>query len=249
MPSHADADATPPGHRRWAIADGYIPGRSHGPAPELESHEACCILNAGTREAQVAITLYFEDREPVGPYRFAVPAGRTRHLRYNDFDDPAPVPRDTAQVPVAPPPPAPDWPGTAALLQTSAGLRVERIARRGSELVVSAEQQRYRDPAQALGRTAAVLDRAAGPDIHWFTLRGTRQGLALSEASIERNAFNRYRDHRIGLPALERGLIVTPAQDGAWQTLYQAPSMRFDGNFDIDYQQSMGGPDRFRNGR
>ncbi|MGE8288201.1 MAG: YjbH domain-containing protein [Stenotrophomonas sp.] len=161
--------------------------------------------------------------------------------------DPAPVPRDTAQVPAtAPSPsPAPDWPGTAALLQSSAGLRVERIARRGSELVVSAEQQRYRDPAQALGRTAAVLDRAAGPDIHWFTLRGTRQGLALSEASIERSAFNRYRDHRIGLPALERGLIVTSAQDRAWQTLYQAPSVRFDGNFDIDYQQSMGGPDRF----
>lgn len=92
----ADNDANHPlGHRRWAIADGYIPGRSHGPAPELESHEACCILNAGERDARVEITLYFEDREPVGPYRFTVPARRTRHLRYNDFDDPSPLPRDT----------------------------------------------------------------------------------------------------------------------------------------------------------
>ncbi len=83
------------GRLRWAIADGYIPGRSHGPAPELESHEACCLLNAGEQVARIAITLYFEDREPVGPYRFEVEARRTRHLRYNDFDAPAPVPRDT----------------------------------------------------------------------------------------------------------------------------------------------------------
>lgn len=87
--------ATAPGRLRWAIAEGYIPGRSHGPAPELESHEACCVLNAGDEPAQVRITLYFEDREPVGPYRFTIPARRTRHLRYNDFDDPEPVPRDT----------------------------------------------------------------------------------------------------------------------------------------------------------
>ncbi|MBW8777413.1 MAG: hypothetical protein JF596_21210, partial [Stenotrophomonas sp.] len=83
------------GHCRWAVAEGYIPGTSHGPAPELESHEACCILNAGDQDAQISITLYFEDREPVGPYRFNVAARRTRHLRYNDFDTPAPVPRET----------------------------------------------------------------------------------------------------------------------------------------------------------
>lgn len=88
-------DAPAPGRTRWAVADGYIPGRSHGPAPELESHEACCVLNAGDADAQVSITLYFEDREPVGPYRFSVPARRTRHLRYNDFDDPEGIPRDT----------------------------------------------------------------------------------------------------------------------------------------------------------
>jgi hypothetical protein len=88
-------DAPAPGRTRWAVADGYIPGRSHGPAPELESHEACCVLNAGDDEAHLSITLYFEDRDPVGPYRFSVPARRTRHLRYNDFDDPERIPRDT----------------------------------------------------------------------------------------------------------------------------------------------------------
>jgi hypothetical protein len=83
------------GRRRWAIAEGYIPGTSNGPAPELESHEAICMLNAGMRAANVRITLYYEDREPVGPYCVEVPAGRTRHVRMNDLDDPEPVPRDT----------------------------------------------------------------------------------------------------------------------------------------------------------
>lgn len=83
------------GRTQWAIAEGYIPGGSHGPAPELESHEACCILNTGDRDAQVEITIYYTDREPVGPYRHTVPARRACHLRYNDFDDPEPIPRDT----------------------------------------------------------------------------------------------------------------------------------------------------------
>jgi hypothetical protein len=83
------------GCKRWAIAEGYIPGWSHGPEPELESHETCCILNAGDADAHVAITLYFEDREPVGPYTLTVAARRTEHLRFNELKDPEPVPRDT----------------------------------------------------------------------------------------------------------------------------------------------------------
>ncbi|MEN5425108.1 sensory rhodopsin transducer [Stenotrophomonas pennii] len=83
------------GHRRWAIAEGYIPGWSNGPQPALESHETCCILNTCERPAQVELWLYFEDREPVGPYRVEVPARRTRHVRFNDLDDPMQVPRET----------------------------------------------------------------------------------------------------------------------------------------------------------
>lgn len=83
------------GHCRWAIAEGYIPGWSNGPAPALESHETCCILNPGDLPAVVELVLFFEDREPVGPYRVQVPARRTRHIRFNDLDDPMQVPRET----------------------------------------------------------------------------------------------------------------------------------------------------------
>ena len=83
------------GRRRWAIAEGYIPSESSFADRALESHETACILNAGDRDARVAITIYFADREPVGPYRVTVAARRTLHLRFNDLSDPEPIPRDT----------------------------------------------------------------------------------------------------------------------------------------------------------
>lgn len=87
------ADSPALGQNRWAIAEGYIPAWSNGPEPELQSHETCCILNAGTAAAQISLMLYFEDRAPQGPYRFTVDAQRTCHKRFNDLQDPAPVPR------------------------------------------------------------------------------------------------------------------------------------------------------------
>lgn len=83
------------GHRTWAIPEGYIPGRSVSQARDLVSHEAACVLNVTDDPASIEITLYFEDREPVGPYRLSVGARRTRHVRFNDLSEPQRVPRDT----------------------------------------------------------------------------------------------------------------------------------------------------------
>jgi hypothetical protein len=83
------------GKRRWAIAEGYIPGKSQGPSPEMTSHETACLLNAGPASAHVSIWIYFADRDPAGPYRVIVPGRRTLHLRFNDLRDPEPIPRDT----------------------------------------------------------------------------------------------------------------------------------------------------------
>ena len=88
------------GRRRWAIAEGYIPGESVSTDPALVSHETACILNAGDQDAHIEITLFFEDRDPVGPYHVVAPSRRTLHLRFNDLADPAPVPRDTAYASV-----------------------------------------------------------------------------------------------------------------------------------------------------
>jgi len=83
------------GRTCWVIAEGYIPGSSSMDTRAMESHETACMLNAGERDAHVTITLFFADRDPVGPYRLVVPAKRTRHVRFNDLTAPSPVPRDT----------------------------------------------------------------------------------------------------------------------------------------------------------
>lgn len=85
----------PIGRRRWAIAEGYIPGWSNGPEPQFTSHETACLLNASDEEAHVEITAYFSDREPAGPYRITVPPRRTLHIRFNELENPEPIPVDT----------------------------------------------------------------------------------------------------------------------------------------------------------
>jgi hypothetical protein len=83
------------GHTVWAIPEGYIPSSSTGPEPQMTSHETACILNARDRDANVKFTIYYSDREPVGPYNFVVSARRARHIRFNDLNDPEPIPKDT----------------------------------------------------------------------------------------------------------------------------------------------------------
>lgn len=83
------------GHKRWVIPEGYIPAYSQGPEPQFTSHETACLLNTSDQDAQVEVTIYYSDLEPVGPYRVTVPARRTKHLRFNDLTDPEPIPLDT----------------------------------------------------------------------------------------------------------------------------------------------------------
>lgn len=83
------------GAKRWAIPEGYIPAESHGPEPQMTSHETACLLNISNNPAHVKITIFYADREPIGPYNITVPPQRTRHIRFNDLEDPEPIPKDT----------------------------------------------------------------------------------------------------------------------------------------------------------
>lgn len=70
---------SPLGSRRWAIAEVYIPSESLDSCdPALVSHETACLLNPGDENAETEITVFFEDREPAGPYKLNLPARRTK---------------------------------------------------------------------------------------------------------------------------------------------------------------------------
>ena len=55
------------------IPDCYWPSSANG---AYVSHEAICVLNQGDEPAELDITLYFEDREPVEGLHITVPARR-----------------------------------------------------------------------------------------------------------------------------------------------------------------------------
>lgn len=83
------------GAKVWAIPGGHMPLRSSGDEPRYTSRDELCVLNAGHADASLQLTIYYEDREPVGPYSLEVAAHRVRHVRFNDLIDPQALPLDT----------------------------------------------------------------------------------------------------------------------------------------------------------
>lgn len=83
------------GKKTWAIAEGYIPSKSNGQEPDMTSHDTLCVLNRAKQVAKLTVWIYFEDKDPVGPYELSVPSQRTKHFRFNDLNVPAEIPRDT----------------------------------------------------------------------------------------------------------------------------------------------------------
>ncbi|SDK01009.1 sensory rhodopsin transducer [Sediminibacillus albus] len=71
------------GHVQWFIPDGYIPPESSG---QLTSHESICILNCNDSNANLKLTAYFEDREPIENINVKVDAKRTNHIRTSSLE-------------------------------------------------------------------------------------------------------------------------------------------------------------------
>jgi hypothetical protein len=83
------------GAKVWAIPGGHVPLLSSGEEPRNTSRDEICVLNTGSTDAQLQLTVYYTDHDPVGPYPLLVPAQRVRHVRFNDLIDPQALPLDT----------------------------------------------------------------------------------------------------------------------------------------------------------
>ncbi len=70
------------GAKTWYVSDGFYPTISNGSFP---SHEAICVLNAGDRDANIEITLYFEKDEKIGGFLAVCKAERTNHIRMDQL--------------------------------------------------------------------------------------------------------------------------------------------------------------------
>lgn len=62
----------------WFIPDAFYPVKDNG---DYVSHEAICVLNTGDVDANIRLTLYFEDREPKTGFTSFCGARRTHHIR------------------------------------------------------------------------------------------------------------------------------------------------------------------------
>ncbi len=78
------------GSGTWYFPDGDIPPPGD---TEPHGHESLIMLNPGTEDAEVVITVYFEDREPAVLTPQVVGAERVRCIRISD-------PIDGYQIPL-----------------------------------------------------------------------------------------------------------------------------------------------------
>ena len=66
------------GKNVWLIADGFM---SNTKTDKNVSHEAVCVLNLSGEKANVKITVYFEDEEPLTGFSTVCENDRTNHIR------------------------------------------------------------------------------------------------------------------------------------------------------------------------
>ena len=71
-----------PSCTEWYFPDAYLPDTSNN-----ISHESLCVLNLADADAEVKLTLYYEDNEPLTGYAVTCPSQRTRHIRIDKLRD------------------------------------------------------------------------------------------------------------------------------------------------------------------
>ena len=67
------------GKKTWLIPDCYLNSISKN---ENVSHEAICVINTTDVDAEINLTLFYEDRDKIeGEFSSFCKAGRTHHIR------------------------------------------------------------------------------------------------------------------------------------------------------------------------
>ncbi len=82
------------GKKTWLIPDAFLNSKSKN---ESISHEAICVINTSDVDAEIALTLFYEDRDKVTDFSSFCGAGRTHHIRLDKIrsKNGEMIPRDT----------------------------------------------------------------------------------------------------------------------------------------------------------
>ena len=81
------------GKKTWLIPDCFLDPVSN----KQISHEAICVLNTSPEDAEIRLTLFFEDREADTSFSSHCASMRTHHIRMDKLRNAngEPIPRDT----------------------------------------------------------------------------------------------------------------------------------------------------------
>lgn len=138
-----------------------------------------------------------------------------------------------------------NWEGIARQLRQNAGIRIEQISRRGSELYIDGYQANYYHTAKGMGRAARILGNDVGEDYDWYTFRTTRLGMPIVDTSMKRDTFEAYLDGRATEDDLRRSTEVSVPAEVEREVLYTQSRKPWGGGYSIGYRQNLGGPDGF----
>lgn len=138
-----------------------------------------------------------------------------------------------------------DWELIARQLRNNAGIRVDQISRRGSELFIDGYQASYFKQAKGMGRAARILGSNGVEGYDWYTLRTTRLGMPIVDTSMKIEAVEAYLDGRASEDDLRRGTEITTPSDVNREILYRHQNKPWGSGFSFGYRQNLGGPDGF----
>ncbi len=82
------------GKKVWLIPDTFLNSVSKNASV---SHEAICVINTSDVDADIKLTLFFEDRDARADFSSHCAAMRTHHIRMDRLrnENGEPIPRDT----------------------------------------------------------------------------------------------------------------------------------------------------------
>lgn len=237
----------------WLVLKAELDGNDYKHQPQKNNQPQRWPVNLGAvfrLNRNVDLTVGYE-RGNVVTAGLNLHSNLARHVDPPKTFDPAPEPLATAAP--SPDVPAPqrtapeqvDWHAVADRLRDNAGIDVSRIGRRGSELVIHGEQQRFFYTAEGVGRATRIVDRRVDDSIGWLTVSSERNGLPIVETSVHRPRFVELLDDRLSLADFRRSVEQDPVTARDEELLYRAPLKRFTGGTSLGYQQNLGGPDAF----
>ncbi|WP_111414089.1 YjbH domain-containing protein [Billgrantia lactosivorans] len=144
-----------------------------------------------------------------------------------------------------------DWGAVSEELESNAGVRVHRIRATDTTLQVEGEPVRYRSLGTSGGRASRILHNRSASNIETFEYRWEQQGLTVREDRYPRQAFVAASQSRDAESSFYDALDIgspQPDPDASLyyaETLYEAPTRRFQYRIGPGLMQNFGGPDGY----